>query len=397
VTRFVAAILRLDGAEADPGLLRAMLEAMRPARAAADAPWERAIRTDGPAGVGAAAAAPGSQAPPLQIAEDGGHIARSPRLQMEVAVMLLDCRAALRQAGRQVPPTLDEAIGGLGRALKTMLHADGGPALFNDSWEQPAALARQILIQADIKGRAPASLADTGFERLAQGRTVVLLDAGNPPPRGFDYHAHAGTLSFEMSAGRERLIVNCGAAATDGAWRGALRRSGAHSTAAIDAADSAEIVTDGGLRDGPGTVEVERQQAEGAILVTAAHDGYAGRFGVTHRRRLYLSREGRDLRGEDRFIGGAGHRLDIRFHLHPGVQISALKGGDGYLLRLPGGQGWRFRSGLPEGISAGLEDSVYFGDGMTARRSRQIVLAGPLNAAGAATETTVKWAIQREG
>ncbi len=329
----------------------------------------------------------------LQIAADGGHISRSPRRHMAVLIMLLDSRAILRQANRPVPELLDSGIARMGRALKTMMHGDGATALFNNSWESPAALARQILIQADVKGRAPQSLAESGFERLSQGRTVIIVDSGPAPPRGYDYHSHAGTLSFEMSAGRERLIVNCGAAAIEGAWQEALRRTGAHSTVGIAGVDSGEIVTGGGLKGGPVKVTVDRQQTEGAFLLTASHDGYAKRFGITHGRRLYLSREGRDLRGEDRLTGDSLQRLDLRFHLHPGVQISALKGGHDYLLRLPGGQGWRFRSALPEGLSLSLEDSVYFGDGMAARRTRQIVISGDTTP----PETVIKWAIQREG
>ena len=50
----------------------------------------------------------------------------------------------------------------------------------------------------------------SGFQRLQAGQSLVLVDTGKPPPHGFDEEAHAGTLSFELSQGRERIIVNCG-------------------------------------------------------------------------------------------------------------------------------------------------------------------------------------------
>ena len=80
-------------------------------------------------------------------------------------------------------------------------------------------------------------LEENGFHRLQAGRAIVVCDAGAPPPgrpgdpatglpRGADRFAHAGTLSFEMSVGRERLIVNCGAAPA--AEVGLARRAARH-------------------------------------------------------------------------------------------------------------------------------------------------------------------------
>ena len=40
----------------------------------------------------------------------------------------------------------------------------------------------------------------------------MVVDCGAPPGPGTDRLAHASTLSLELSVGRDRLIVNCGAA-----------------------------------------------------------------------------------------------------------------------------------------------------------------------------------------
>ena len=79
-------------------------------------------------------------------------------------------------------------------------------------------------------------------------------------PRGADRFAHAGTLSFEMSVGRDRLIVNCGAApAAEADWRDALRATAAHST--LVPADTNKI---GPLKqDGFGYPESLQQLVEG--------------------------------------------------------------------------------------------------------------------------------------
>ena len=108
-----------------------------------------------------------------------------------------------------------------------------------------------VLTQGQARGRAPLLLEESGFHRLQAGRTLVIADAGAPPPlraqdsasglpRGADRFAHAGTLSFEMSVGRDRLIVNCGAApAAEADWRDALRATAAHSTLVLADTNSA--------------------------------------------------------------------------------------------------------------------------------------------------------------
>ena len=96
-------------------------------------------------------------------------------------------------------------------ALRALRHGDGGLALFNGTKEGLPSLIELVLSQAGRGGRGPSSLPDGGFQRLQAGRSVVIADCGAPPPPGADRHAHAGTLSMELSIGRDRMIVNCGA------------------------------------------------------------------------------------------------------------------------------------------------------------------------------------------
>jgi uncharacterized heparinase superfamily protein len=67
----------------------------------------------------------------------------------------------------------------------------------------------------------------------------------------------------------------------------------------------------------------------------------------------------------------AGLNFAVRFHIHPDVRVSRLEGG-GILLKLPGGEGWRFRAG---GGLLEVEESVYLG-GPSVRRAEQLVISG---------------------
>jgi uncharacterized heparinase superfamily protein len=235
-----------------------------------------------------------------------------------------------------------------------------------------------------VQGGLPAG----GLYRLAAGKSVVLVDAGAPAAAGLDRFAHAGTLGFEFSAGRERLIVNCGATPAAGAeWREALRATAAHSTLVIADVNSSEL-RENGLGRRPGKVVAQRQEATGAHWLEASHDGWAKLFGAIHHRRLYLAMSGEDLRGEDEIEAAQPQPYAVRFHLHPQVTASLQQDNGAVLLRLPSGQGWRLRA---EGARITVEESIYFGLGEP-RRAEQVVLNGHQDG-----PQQVKWAITKLG
>lgn len=328
-----------------------------------------------------------------QIGADGGHVERSPSAHLAVLRHLIDLRAALDTAGRPLPSGLPAAIDGLASMLRLFQHGDGGLALFNDSNEEESWQIDMALGRADAHARPLVSAPQSGFQRLVANRTVVLVDSGAPAPPGFDAHAHAGTLSFEMSVGRERLIVNCGARASGAEWRLAQRSTAAHSTLVVDDTNSSELLAGGGLARRPRAVTCRREESDGNIWLDLGHDGYAAPFGLAHRRRLYLAASGDELRGEDRLTRsgrrGRGRPFELRFHLHPQVQAFIAQNGQAAILRLAGGSGWRLRAA---GVGMALDDSVYLGRRGQVRRTQQIVLAGVADE----DETAVKWALARE-
>ena len=288
-----------------------------------------------------------------QILPDGCHCERSPAQQLGVMQDLSDIRALLQAAQAQPPPSLGSSIERMGPALRALRHADGGLALFNGSKEESAPLIELALGQAGRAGRAPSSLTDGGFHRLQAGRSVLIMDCAVPAAPKLDRFAHAGTLSFELSIGRERLIVNCGAApASNGEWRDACRSTAAHSTLVIADTNSSELRPEG-LGRRPEHVEVQRQEANGAHWLDASHDGWRKPFGAIHRRRLYMAESGEDIRGEDAVEAGSPQPYTVRFHLHPHVDASLQQDGEAVLLRLPNGNGWRLRA---DGARIALEE-----------------------------------------
>ena len=356
-----------------------------------------------------------------QVLADGGHVERSPAQQLAVLRDLVDIRELLMEAGFEVPHGIQIAIDRMAPMLRFFRHGDGGLALFNDSGEEEAWLIDMALTRANAPGKPLTTAPHSGFERIAAGRTLIIADVGTPPPAGARDHAFAGTLAFEMSVGKERMIVNCGGGpGLDAAWRQGLRATAAHSTLILADTNSTEIFEAPGrgseIGKHPSQVTRNRMASDGAIWLTGHHDGYVRGFGLAHERRLWLAENGEDLRGEDallppgiataalmeresddrkpaiwRWRRGRPRVFHLRFHLDPGVTASLVQDGLAVLLRLPSGAGWRFQA---DGGNISVQESVYVGGGEV-KRTSQIVVSGGVTAEGPRPGAVVRWAFRR--
>jgi uncharacterized heparinase superfamily protein len=331
-----------------------------------------------------------------QVLPDGGHASRNPAAIAEALAELAGLRRALLASSMPAPSFLLMAIDRLAPMLRFFRHQDGGLAQFNGSTEAAGGDIDRILAAAEARGRPFHHAPHSGYYRLLGGRTLVLIEAGRPPPPFFDQDAHAGCLAFEMSSGSQRLIVNCGEGTSLGAeWRRATRVTAAHSTVSIDDKSSCTFRDGGlghGIARGPEHVPSSRHVQDGRSWVEAEHDGYGANVGLTHRRRLYLGEDGGDLRGEDTLSSKPGQRVRsgtafARFHLHPSVEAAQADGEGAIALTLPDGEAWQFRA---RGGATSLEDSVYVGPGKAAP-ARQIVVTAPCAAEGVA----LQWALRR--
>lgn len=317
-----------------------------------------------------------------QVLADGGHVSRAPETHLGVLASLVDCRALLN--GREpVPDWLQGACDRMAPVLRAWRHRDGRLAVFASGGEAEEAAIERTLAEAVGPGRAMDNLPHSGYQRLASGRTTLIVDTG--PGAGGAAADGGGAmypapLAFELSHGKDRVIVNCGPApaAMGGAWREALAKAAAHSTLSLEAGEPRPKTAAG----------IDRRKVEQHQLIEAHSDGYAA-LGLAHGRSLYLAAGGLDVRGEDRLTGGtAPQRFAIRFHLHPDIRALQAEGGS-VLLRPAHGPGWRFRA---SGAEVRLEESVYAGTGRL-QRSQQIVLVGEHPMGGA---TVLKWRLGRE-
>ncbi len=324
-----------------------------------------------------------------QILRDGGHVSRNPAALIELLLDLLPLRTAFASRNVTPPQTLNNAIDRMMPMLRFFRHGDGSLALFNGMGPTHPEMIATVLAYDDARGTPFANAPYSGYQRLERGETLVIVDSGPPPPLPFSQEAHAGCLAFEMSAGLQRIVVNCGVPDLNReGWRQVARATAAHSTVTIkdtsscrflEAAAARHLLLGTAIAAGPTDVIVKREDADGIALV-ASHDGYAKRFRIIHERRLALAPDGNRLDGEDVLTGahGAGGRDEefaIRFHLHPSVKANRLGEGQGVMLLLPNKDVWTFHAGADK---VDVEESVYLGGSEGPRRSVQIVVHGTL-------------------
>ena len=322
-----------------------------------------------------------------QILPDGGYVSRSPEDLLHAYRLTTMVMDALTASGQQASAGLHSARDRMAPMLRFFRHGDGALALFNGGQEAEPRMIASLLARDEVRGQPFGHARHSGYQRLAAGRCIVVMDAGVAPPSAFSGQAHAGTLAMEFGAGTHRIVVNCGAAVDSrrATWDEPLRATAAHSTLTLADTSTAAVLDRGLARDllGPrlvgGATKVDTQRIETANgwMVEGGHDGYVAAFGVRHERQLTLSPSGTVLTGTDRLLPRVKERgraqaiaFAIRFHIHPDVRVSPSQGGD-VILKLPNGEGWRFRAGA----TVVVDESVYLA-GDTLRRCEQLVLAG---------------------
>ena len=232
-----------------------------------------------------------------------------------------------------------------------------------------------LLARDDVRGQPFHHARHSGYQRLAAGRSLAACwIAARRRTGAFALDAHAGCLALRIVAPAPTASwsIAAPAALTHPAWDAALRATAAHSTLTLaDTSSAADPAAGpcarpaGAAPDWAGRVSrvAPAQETAQGWTVEATHDAYVAALRLRHERQITLSPQGLMVTGAR--PAGAGRReqggrrlpFAVRFHIHPDVRVSRLEGG-GILLKLPSGEGWRFRAG---GGELEVEESVYLG------------------------------------
>lgn len=271
-----------------------------------------------------------------QFLEDGAHFELSP---MYHATLVWDMCDLVNLAERVDLPELKERLSEWRAVvrrglvwLRSMQHPDGGIPFFNDAAFGIAPVLSDLEVYAsrlngclplaeDTPGRAFAVThhLQSGYAAVNLGEGhKALLDLAKVGPDYQPGHAHADTLSFELSLFGQRIFVNSGTSQYgEDAERHRQRSTAAHNTVEVAGENSSEVWA--GFRVARRAFPVLEALAADAeqIRVRAYHTGYRRLKGKNlHRREWLFSANGCEVIDE---IAGAYGNAVARLHVHPDV------------------------------------------------------------------------------
>lgn len=268
-----------------------------------------------------------------QVLADGGHFELSPMYHALCLEDVLDLVNAARAWPGRIPAALLERLAQLAPRmlhwLDSMCHPDGAIALFNDSAfdvapprASLAAYAARLGLDPGASARAFEHLEVSGYVRVERGPFVLLCDVGDIGPDYLPGHAHADSLTFELSVQGRRWVVDSGCSTyAVGPERLRQRGTGAHNTVVVDGRDSSEVWSSFRVARRARVRDVTVLDAVEHAVIEAAHDGYVGRSGPLHRRRVVLDERGLLLVDQ---LHGPFQRAEAHWHLHPDVSADSV-------------------------------------------------------------------------
>nr|WP_297399438.1 alginate lyase family protein [uncultured Marinobacter sp.] len=294
-----------------------------------------------------------------QFLADGAHFERSP---MYHAILLWDMADLLTlQKASELAPLMQRAdlwetrfVKGL-EWLRAMTHPDRGVAFFNDATLGIAPSLSELLDYGEKLGitvPVPATTNQlTGCRLGSSGYAVfdwpgghrLLADVACVGPDYQPGHAHADTLSCELSLFGQRVLVNSGISQYgEGAERHRQRSTAAHNTVEVESANSSEVWAGFRVARRANPFDVDLQESKGQVRLQASHDGYKRLPGkVVHSR--YWVATGGCLEVKDELHGRFHHAVG-HWHFHPEMIVEAE--GDS-----------RFKAHLPDGHVVTVEVS----------------------------------------
>jgi uncharacterized heparinase superfamily protein len=267
---------------------------------------------------------------PVQVLSDGGQFERTPMYHAAALEDLLDLVNILRAYGRQVPDAWLARIPAMRRWLKVMSHPDGELSFFNDAALGIAPSSAELERFAERLGLAPVPLPldpllllePSGYVRLLTDDAYLLCDCAPVGPDYLPAHAHADTLSFELSLLGRRVLVNSGTSVYGiGAERQRQRSTAAHNTVVVNGQDSSEVWAGFRVARRARPRLLGAQVTAGGVEVVASHDGYARLPGRNQHQRRWLLGPG-SLRIDDH-VSGSLTSAAAYFHMHPRLHARA--------------------------------------------------------------------------
>lgn len=321
-----------------------------------------------------------------QFLKDGAHYERSPMYQGTLLWDIADLIMLARQtqlSGLKLRLADWQKLFCVGLDwMISMSHPDGGISFFNDA---AFGIAPDIEALRRYAALLDLPIIDQGFPDKVCGKLLQESGYGvvewpekhyllaDIAPLGPDYqpgHAHADTLSCELSLYGYRVLVNSGISEYgEGTERHRQRSTAAHNTVEVDGKNSSEVWSGFRVARRARPCGVSLEIDAGQVVIEGNHDGYMRLPGkVKHRRRWEAG--GSYLEVQD-YLCGDYETAVAHWHFHPAVIIEQ-EDESSFIVVLPGGE--RVRVNIEVGIVS-LQGSTWHPEFGVSVPNRKLLVA----------------------
>lgn len=289
---------------------------------------------------------------PEQFLNDGAHYERSPMYQATLLWDLADLitlsrTTQLLDLQQRVGEWQQHYVSGF-EWLIAMTHPDGGPSFFNDATfgiaptvkdleQYGCALGLPISNKAQTKNVQGMLLQESGYGVVDwPAQHCLISDLAPVGPKYQPGHAHADTLSCELSLFGQRVLVNSGISQYgEDAERHRQRSTSAHNTVEVDNENSSEVWAGFRVARRAKPFEIGLRNETGKVKLWGSHDGYQRLPGaVIHRRCWSVQNTAIEITDE---LTGTFKQASAHWHLHPDVIIKTVSESQ-FKMELPDGQ-----------------------------------------------------------
>tara|TARA_Y100000588_G_C14244734_1_gene920940 strand:+ start:573 stop:2273 length:1701 start_codon:yes stop_codon:yes gene_type:complete len=288
---------------------------------------------------------------PEQFLNDGGHFERSPMYHAILLADVCDLYGLAHVSGgpelQEFKPVFEKIIEKGLHWLEKMCHPDGDVSFFNDSvfaiapslkaicsYSELLFLKNQNKLQNQIIEPNKSSdwhltaLENSGYFIVEKsdmsGHNKAILDIA---PVGPDYqpgHAHADTLSMELSLFGQRFFVNSGISEYEvSSLRQFQRSTKAHNTVCVNEKNSSDVWAGFRVAKRAKPFDVKIKLAGKAVLISGKHNGYKSLPGRNIHQREWLF-EGSKIMVTD-VISGSFDSASASYYLHPDITIKKIE------------------------------------------------------------------------
>ena len=322
---------------------------------------------------------------------NGFHKSYNPVYQAEYINNLIEIKNILLYFKRRLISELDYQIINMTSVLNNLFHKDSSLALFNGSHNMFQKNIFDILKQNDDLKIKKLYKIKNGLAIYSDNDKKIFIDIVKPTNENINKNLHSGTLGFEFSAKKEKIITNCGSInKAYGNIPNYLRYSAAHSTIILNNTNISELDNKKSYVRIPKNINYDYQETNDFISFICSHDGYKESLNKIVKRKITLSKKENTIKCQDTImpikLNSKKTAFSIRFHLMPNIQSSLTNSKKKVIIKTKKERNWVFESSN----KITIEESIYIGDNNNAHENKQIVINGFVSD----TITNINWSLR---